>query len=60
MLKKTIKETVNEYNEQGALVKQTITETSEYDGVYDTTIGTWREPTITWASSQTSAIKENG
>ena len=31
MLVKSVKETINEYNEQGALVKQTITETDEYD-----------------------------
>lgn len=31
MIKRTIKETVNEYDKDGRLVRQTITETSEDD-----------------------------
>lgn len=61
MLKKTVKETINEYDEQGNLVKQIIKETDEYDGIYDTitTTNPLQYPNITWAN-QTSTIRSDG
>ena len=63
MIKRTIKETVNEYDKDGNLVKQTVTETTEDDDTQYwpcnptplttpyTTTPLWGEVTCTTASN---------
>ena len=52
MVKRTIKETITEYNDKGGIIRQTITETTEdddtvYTPYYPTTTGPYVAPGTT-------------
>ena len=62
MTKKTVVETVYEYNSEGKMVKKTMTETVEYDSPYFQLPDTnpYTPPTVVpyWANQPTCTCKE--
>lgn len=60
MIKRTIKETVREYDADGKIVRETVTETTEDDDtIYFPSVPIYQEPVKPWCGEPSCTCKTN-